>query len=242
MPKRRRILPVLGAAAGGFAAAAALPMALAHADDLIGSAGCAATYCLEAPAGPTGDPTNVNYEGFRPMFEEWTDNQPTNVVVNGAPFTDGISGSYNVGEIDYSTPYVDSASYQFGTFSPAAGNSAGADSEGLSGASVYDFTIGPGGKVVDGQTTFDYNTLSAFLANGDHIEIDTVPGAFTNYVEATPTDSADWIQYAGSSTPTLIYDTLPNPAFPAEVFNPADYLPPDAWLPDISSMFPPGLL
>ena len=29
--------------------------------------------------------------------------------------------------------------------------------------------------------------------------------------------------------------------FPSEVFNIADYLPPDAWFPDIYEMFPAGL-
>lgn len=236
MPNRRRILPMLAATAGGFATAAVLPIALAHADD------CTKGLC-DLVSG--GAPTDVEYSGFRPFFEDWQDTQPTNVLVGGAAgsqFTDGISGSYDVSEQDYSTALMDNAIYHFGNFTPAADNPSGADSDGLSGASVYDFTLGPGANSVDGQTTFDLNDLNAFLANGDHVEIDTVPGDYTNFLDVTPAGSGDWIESAGSSTPTLVWDSLPTSQFPAEVFNPTDYLPPDAWLPDITSMFPPGLL
>jgi hypothetical protein len=64
---------------------------------------------------------------------------------------------------------------------------------------VYDFTVGQGGKVVDGATTYDLNDFSVFLANGDHIEIDTVPGEFTNFLDVTPTGSGDWLEAWGSS-------------------------------------------
>jgi len=106
---------------------------------------------------------------------------------------------------------------------------------------VYDFTIGPGGNVVDGTAMYDLNDFNVFLANGDHIEIDTVPGQYTNFLEVTPAGSGDWVEAWGSSTPSLMWDALTNSQFPAEVFNIANYLPPDAWFPDINSMFPSSL-
>lgn len=230
--ERRRLMMALGAAVGGIGAAACLHAPLANADS------CSLGECTLISG---GKPTDVEYYGFRPLFEQWVDNQPTNVDVAGSSFTGGISGSYDVSENDISTPYLDEATYVFGNFTSAADNVSGIDSDGLAGATVYDMAFGPGGKVVDGVTTYDLQDLNVFLGNGDHVWIITDPGEWTNYLYSTPTDSGDWIQMAGSSTPTLIYDTLTNPAFPTEIFNVADYLPPDSWLPDFFSMFPPGL-
>jgi hypothetical protein len=94
---------------------------------------------------------------------------------------------------------------------------------------------------VDGTTMYDLNDFNVFLANGDHIEIDTVPGQYTNLLEVTPNGSGDWIETWGSTTPHLVWDSLTTSQFPSEVFNLADYLPPDAWFPDIYEMFPVGL-
>jgi hypothetical protein len=232
MLKPRRVAMALIASAGGIASTAFLYTTVATADD------CTKGECTLVSG---GEPTDVQYYGFRPLFEQWVDNQPTNVDVAGSSFAGGISGSYDVSENDISTPYLDEATYDFGAFTPAADNASGIDSGGLAGATVYDMVLGPGGKTVDGATTYDVQDLNVFLANGDHVWIITDPGQFTDYIYSTPTDSGDWIQFAGSSAPTLIYDTLTNPAFPTEIFNPADYLPPDAWLPDFFSMFPPGL-
>ena len=88
---------------------------------------------------------------------------------------------------------------------------------------------------------YDANTFNVFLGNGDHIEIDTLPGRFTNFLEVTPTGSGDWLEPWGSTTPNLMWDALPASQFPSEVFNIANYLPPDLWFPVINSMFPPGL-
>jgi hypothetical protein len=225
--KQRRLLLAIGAAAGGIAAATVVPMAFAHAD------GCDLGECLVSG----GSPTDVVYQGIRPLAEDWKDLQPTNVVVSNSTFTDGISGSYNVSEQDYSTSLMDNAIYNFGNFTAAADNPAGIDSGGLAGASVYDFTIGPGGKVVYGTTMYDLNDFNVNLANGDHIEIDTVPGQYTNFLEVTPNGSGDWLETWGSTTPNLMWDSLTTSQFPAEVFNLANYLPPDAWFPD---MFSPG--
>lgn len=232
MMKQRRLALALSAAVGGIAAAALIPMAFANAD------ACSSGECTLVSG---GSPTDVQYYGFRPMFEQWVDNQPTNVEVAGSSFTGGIAGSYDVSENDISTPYLDEATYEFGNFTAAADNSSGIDSLGLAGATVYDMVLGPGGKTVDGATTFDLQDFNVFLANGDHVWIINDPGAFTDYIYSTPTDSGEWIQTAGSSAPHLIYDTLTNPAFPAEIFDMANYLPPDSWLPDFFSMFPPGL-
>ena len=232
MLNQRRLMLALGTAAGGLAATAFLHPPLANADP------CNLGECTLVSG---GKPTDVEYYGFRPLFEQWVDNQPTNVDVAGSSFPGGISGSYDVSENDISTPYLDEATYVFGNFTPAADNVSGIDSDGLAGATVYDMVLGPGGKVVDGATTYDFQNLNVFFENGDHVWIITDPGEWTNYLYSTPTDSGDWIQFAGSASPTLIYDTLTNPAFPTEVFNVADYLPPDAWFPDFYSMFPPGL-
>jgi hypothetical protein len=232
MLKHRRLLLALGATAGGLAATALFQTPSAGADP------CNLGDCSLVSG---GSPTDVNYYGFRPLFEQWVDNQPTNVDVAGSSFAGGISGSYDVSENDISTPYLDEATYTFGNFTPAADNAGGIDTDGLAGATVYDMVLGPGGKTVDGATTYDLQDLNVFLANGDHVWIITDPGEFTDYIYSTPTDSGDWIQMAGASAPTLIYDTLTNPSFPTEVFNVADYLPPDAWFPDFFSMFPPGL-
>ncbi len=235
MLNQRRLLLALGAAVGGLAAAAVVPMASANADACDNLGGCTLV--------SGGPPTDVVYSGFRPFFEEWTDNQPTNVDVAGIP--NDVSGSYDVSETDISTPYFDEVTYQFGNFTPAAGNTGDINSDGLSGATVYDMVFDPGGKTVDGATTYGLQNLNVFLGDGNHVEITTDPGVFTNFLYNTPTDSGDWIEYAGSSTPTLVYDTLNNPSFPTELFNAASSLvggTPDAWLPVFDSMFPAGLI
>jgi hypothetical protein len=114
-------------------------------------------------------------------------------VVSNSSFTDGISGSYDVTEQDYSTALVDNAIYQFGDFTGAEDNPTGIDSD-------------------------------VSLANGDRIEIDTVPGEYTNFLEVTPSGSGDLVETWGSSTPQLLWDSLTTSQFPSEVFNIADYL------------------
>lgn len=232
MLKHRRLLLTFGAAAGGLAAAAFFQTSFAHADP------CDLGECTLVSG---GSPTDVVYQGFRPILEEWTDNQPTNVDVAGSSFVNGVSGSYDVSELDVATQEFDDVTYKFGDFTAAADNPSGIDSDGLAGATVYDVVLGPGAKTVDGQTTYDFQNLSVFLGNGGHVEITTDPGQWTNYLYSNGTDSGDWIQYAGSSTPTVVYDTLTNSSFPTEIFNLADYFPPDAWFPDFNSMLPPGL-
>src|SRR6202034_189452 len=98
------------------------------------------------------------------------------------------------------------ATYEFGNFTAAADNAAGIDSGGLAGATVYDMVLGPGGKTVDGATTFDIQDFNVFLANGDHVWIIDDPGVFSEYISSTPTDSGVWYTLGDSTTPTLLYD------------------------------------
>jgi hypothetical protein len=231
MLNERRLLLALGAAGSGLAVAAFVSMASAHADP------CSHGECTLVSG---GNPTDVLYQGFRPVFTEWTDNQPTNVEVAGSDFAGGVSGSYNVSELDVATPYVDDVTYQFGNFTPAADNPGGIDSDGLAGAVMHDVVLGPGSKIVDGVTTYKFENVDVQFGNGDQVVITSDPGAWTNFNYSTPTESGDWIQFAGSSTPTMVYDTLPSPSFPTEVFNLAGYLPPDLWFPDFNSAIPNG--
>jgi hypothetical protein len=82
--EHRRLLLAIGAAAGGIAVAALLPLALAHADDGL----------TLVPAGPEVPYTALGvdgYVGFQPFFTEWQQDQPTNVEVDGSTV-----GSYDV--------------------------------------------------------------------------------------------------------------------------------------------------
>src|SRR6201994_2748991 len=104
--KQSRLLSAIGAAAGGLAAAAVVPLALAHADDggwgdlLLVSAGPHVPYTALGVDG---------YVGFQPFFTEWQQYQPTNVEIGGTTV-----GSYNVFESDYATPWTDESIYNFG--------------------------------------------------------------------------------------------------------------------------------
>ena len=85
---------------------------------------------------------------------------------------------------------------------------------------------------------YDANILNVLFGDGNHVEIDTVPGEFTNFLDCTSLGCGDRTEAWGSTTPQLLYDSLTTAQFPSEVLNLADYLPPDAWFPDINSMFP----
>src|SRR6476660_7862039 len=116
MLNQRRLLLAVGAAAGGLAAAAFIHTPFAHAD------ACDLGDCTLV----SGDkPTDVEYAGFRPLFEEWTDNQTTNVDVTDSSFVNGVSGSYDISEEDISTPYIDDVTYHYGDFTAAADNPSG---------------------------------------------------------------------------------------------------------------------
>ena len=156
MSKQRCLLPVLAAAAGGLAAAAFLPVALAHADD------CSLFDCTLVSG---GNPYHVVYNGIRPDFSNWKDIQPTNVEVTQGD-TSFVSGTYDVQEEDYESAKLDHAEYHFGTFTPSADNPTGIDSDNLSGATVNDVWRGPFGTDEAGDPTFHSNTLQVFYADG----------------------------------------------------------------------------
>jgi len=229
MLNQRRLLLAI---AGGAAVAALSPAALAQADST-----CSAAVCLISG----GDPTDVYHSGIPSFYEETTDVQPTNVYVPGSTFTEGIAGSYQVNEFDYSNPFFDNATYHFGDFTPSTDNVAGIDG-GLAGATLYDLTYGPGGKIVDGTTMYDLNIITLTdLEGGMHFDIYTFPGLFTTFYEETPTGVADWIEPWGSTTPHLLFSSLSDSAFPEAAYNLASILPPDEWFPVMTEMFPAGL-
>ncbi len=117
---------------GTAAAAALVPLALAHADDEVTDAGSLAL----VSAGPDVPNTALGpdgYVGFQPFFTEWQQDQPTNVEVDGSTV-----GSYDVSETDYASPFTDESIYDFG-----AATSGGTDPGGLADATVTDFALDP---------------------------------------------------------------------------------------------------
>ena len=232
MLNRRRHLLALGVFSGGLAAAALVPMAVVHADD------CSLGDCTLVSG---GDPSDAVYAGFRPIATEWTSNQPVNVEVteNGTSF---VSGSYNVNEQDFASSVWDEDSYHYSNFLPAADNTAGTDSLGLSGASVNDLAYGPGqGLTSAGDPTYLVNNLDVQYASGLQIEVTTETGKLTNVFEGTSTGSGDWLIMPGDSTPILLWDSLPTPSMP-DVSGVFSTLPPDLWGPDWATAFPPELI
>ncbi len=223
MSKQRCLLPVLAAAAGGLAAAAFLPVALAHADD------CSLFDCTLVSG---GNPYDVVYNGIRPDFSNWKDIQPTNVEVTQGD-TSFVSGTYDVQEEDYESAKLDHAEYHFGTFTPSADNPTGIDSDNLSGATVNDVWRGPFGTDEAGDPTFHSNTLQVFYADGAHTMIKTVPGDYTKFLVGDGHATGEWILYAGQTTPKEIWDSLPSSQFPAEYIDTLqqNILPPDDWFP-----------
>jgi hypothetical protein len=231
MSKQRRYLMAIGAAVGGLAAAAVVPIAFAHADD------CDLGVCSLVSG---GSPTDVEYSGVQPLFAEWTDTQPVNVLDPDSSFADGITGSYSVSEADYDSPFSDTSVYKFGTFTPAADNTGGIDSDGLSGATINDFALDPSVNAADepgnvppaGTTvTAPFDDLNVTYANGDEEQVISAFGD-TNYLDVTPTGSADWLQ-VGDNTPTLLFSSIPDVTVPAQLADLASVLPPDLWFPGI---------
>jgi hypothetical protein len=145
--KKRHHLLALSVFWSGLAAAALVPMAVAHADD------CSLGFCSLISG---GEPSDAAYAGFRPWATEWTSNQPVNVEVteNGTSF---VSGSYNVAEQDFASPLWDEDSYTYSPFLPAADNTTGIDSLGLSGASINDLAYGPGQGLTAAGPTYLFN-------------------------------------------------------------------------------------
>jgi hypothetical protein len=219
----RRLLPAVSATVGGLAVATYLSIAFAHAD------ACDLNECTLVSGGA---PTDVHYSGFRPLFADWRDTQPVNIEATQNGVTT-IEGSYQVKEEDYESKIWDHATYKFGDFTPSANNSLGVDSDNLDGTKVNDFWTGPFGTDANGDPTFHTNTLNIFYGDGAHTEITTVAGHYTNYLIGDGHATGDWIIDAGSSTPHLVWDSLPSSEFPATYITELlqNVLPPDDWFP-----------
>jgi hypothetical protein len=225
MSKQDRLLRILASAAGGLAATAFLPMAFAQADD------CALGECTLVSG---GQPTNVEYSGFRPFIAVWNDDQPVNVEVTQAGGTSYVSGSYIVSEQDYESRLNDHAIYNYSAFTPnTANNPTGIDSEGLAGAKVNDWWHGPFGTDAGGDTTFSINKLNVYYADGAHAKVITVPGDHTEYFYNDGHEGGAWILDAGQTTPHMLWDSLPSSEFPSTYFSDLlqNVMPPDDWFP-----------
>jgi hypothetical protein len=222
MLRQRRFLLAIGAGAGGIIAAAAMPMAFAHADDGI----------TLVPAGPEVPYTALGpdgYVGFQPFFTEWQQHQPTDVEVNGSTV-----GSYDVFESDYATPWTDESVYNFGT-----ATSGGTDPGGLAGATVTDSAYYPSFNAALEQrppadVTAALHDLHAVFGNGEVDNLLTTASGTWYSVDDPGVGSALWFEAAGSSDASLLWSGLADTsAALTAVEDLASLLPPDVWFPGI---------
>jgi hypothetical protein len=224
--EHRRLLLAMGAAVGGIAAAAVVPIALAHADDglTLVSAGPEVPYTALGVDG---------YVGFQPLFTEWQQYQPTNVEIGGTPV-----GSYDVFESDYATPWSDESVYNFGAATNAV-TSGGTDPGGLAGATVTDSAFYPSFNAATEQfppadVTAAFHDLNVTFGNGE-VEnlLSTASGTYLS-VDDTGVGSALWFEAPGSTDASLIWSGLADTsAALAAVENLSSLLPPDVWFPGI---------
>ncbi len=223
---QRRLLLVLGAAVSGLAAAVA-PATLAHADDGFSDQGLSLVsgghHVPYTPLGPDG------YVGFQPLFTEWQQYQPTNVLIGGTTV-----GSYNVFESDYATPWSDESVYTFGT-----ATSGGTDPGGLAGATVTDSAFFPSFNAATEQeppadVTAALHDINVVFGNGqvDNL-LSTTLGTYYS-VDDPGVGSAFWFEAPGSTDATLLWSGLADTsAALAAVENLSSLLPPDVWYPGI---------
>jgi hypothetical protein len=225
--EQRRLLLAIGAAAGGLAAAAVVPIALAHADGEVSdddltlvSAGPHVPYTALGPDG---------YVGFQPLFTEWQQYQPTNVEIGGTTV-----GSYDVFESDYASPWTDESVYNFG-----AATSGGADPGGLAGATVTDSAFYPSFNAATEQwppadVTAAFHDLNVTLGNGEVENLLTTASGTYYSVDDPGVGSADWFAAPGSADPSLLFSGLADTsAALAAVQDLSSLLPPDVWFPGI---------
>ena len=219
--EHRRLLLAIGAAAGGIAAAALIPAALAHADDGL----------TLVPAGPEVPYTALGvdgYVGFQPLFTEWQQYQPTNVVLDGSTV-----GSYDVFESDYATPLTDESLYDFGAAT------SGTDPGGLAGATVTDFAYDPSFSAATEQApppdvTAALHDIHVVFGNGVEDNILTTASGTLYSVDDPGVGSADWFAAPGSAEPSLLVSGLADTAAAlAAVESLSSVLPPDVWFPGI---------
>ena len=226
--KQHRFLRAIGVAVGGIAAAAAVPMALANADDGVTDAG-SVTLVSAGPDVPNTALGPDGYVGFQPYFTEWQQDQPINVEVDGSTV-----GSYDVSETDYATPATDESLYDFGT--PASG---GTDPGGLAGATVTDFAFQPSFNAATEQmpppdVTAALDDLNVTFANGEVENVLTTALGSYYSVDDPGVGSALWFAAPGSSEPSELFSALPDTsAALAALEGLSNLLPPDVWFPGI---------
>jgi hypothetical protein len=213
---------IVWAGLGAAAAAALIPLALAHADDEV----------TLAPAGPDVPNTALGpdgYVGFQPFFTEWQQYQPTDVEVDGSTV-----GTYDVSETDYASPLTDESVYNFG-----AATSGGTDPGGLEDATVTDFALYPSFNAATETTppadvTAALDNLNVVFGNG--VEDNVLTTALGTYysVDDPGVGSALWYEAPGSTDPTELWSALPDTsAALAAVEGLSSLLPPDVWFPGI---------
>ena len=219
---------IVWAGVGAAAAAALIPLALAHADDGVNdpngislvSAGPEVPYTALGPHG---------YVGFQPFFTEWQQYQPTDVEVGGSTV-----GSYDVFETDYATSLTDESVYDFG-----AATSGGTDPGGLAGATVMDFAYAPSfnaatEKEPPPDVTAALHNLHVVYGNGVEDNVLTTASGTYYSVDDPGVGSALWFEAPGSTDPSLMWSGLADTAAAlAAVENLSSVLPPDVWFPGI---------
>jgi hypothetical protein len=212
---------------GAAAAAALVPLALAHADDEVIDTSIIhlARDGHDVPntaLGPDG------YVGFQPFFTEWQQDQPTTVDVDGSSV-----GSYDVSETDYATPWTDESIYDFGSAT------SGSDPGGLADATVTDFALDPSFNAGTEQppptdVTAALDFLNVTLGNGVQEDALTMGSGTYYWVVEPGSGSAAWFEAAGSTDATLLFSGLPDTAAAlASVEDLPNLLPPDVWFPGI---------
>jgi hypothetical protein len=225
--QHRRLLVAIGAAAGGIAAAALTPAALAQADD--GASYDGLTLVSAGPHEPYTALGPDGYVGFQPFFTEWQQYQPTNVEIGGTAV-----GSYNVFESDYATPWSDESLYNFG-----AATSGGTDHGGLAGATVTDSAFYPSFNAATEQfpptdITAALHDLNVTFGNGEVENLLTTASGTYLSVDDPGVGSALWFEAPLSSDASLIWSGLADTsAALAAVENLSSLLPPDVWFPGI---------
>ena len=225
--QHRRLLLTIGAAAGGIAAAALTPLALAHADN-----GVNFDDLTLVSAGPHVPYTALGvdgYVGFQPYFTEWQQYQPTSVEIGGTP-----AGSYDVFESDYATPWSDESVYNFG-----AATSGSTDPGGLAGATVTDSAFYPSFNAATEQwppadVTAALHDIHVTLGSGEVDNLLTTASGTYYSVDDPGVGSALWFEAPGSTDASLMWSGLADTsAALAAVENLYSLLPPDVWYPGI---------
>lgn len=215
MSMRSRVLALLGGAAAALFAGFLVPAGLAHAG--VPNNGpyetCDGAVCLVMD---DYKPDTWTYSGFRPYFTDWKGDQAYNVEVTGADGSTATAGSYDIKVEDYWSQWMSSSTYQYGTFSPSA------DGAGLDPGAFGDLT----GTTIYSTTFGDYNQVSINDAsNGASYWIVSTPN-YVNTVVSMDGASQGYIQYAGDSAPTFMWNSLDDSTF---VPVPDYLMPNDPW-------------